>query len=208
MVGLTIQTLSAGVGFAVAKSEGSLCNKRHRLAQRAVNEGFSHVFFVDTDQTFPGDTILRLLEHRKPFVACNIATKTATASPTARKFNREEEGRWKRGEVLYTLPDSTGLERVFRIGTGIVLIESDVFRQIKPPWFLETWKEGYNEYQGEDWYLCEKCQEYKIPMFIDHDLSKHVGHVGKFEYNVETTWAGLHHVAQYGEPPEEGARCR
>jgi hypothetical protein len=37
-------------------------------------------------------------------------------------------------------------------------------------------------YQGEDWTFCEACEKADIPLYIDHDVSKLVGHVGNFEF--------------------------
>ena len=37
-------------------------------------------------------------------------------------------------------------------------------------------------YQGEDWSFCEACEEHGIPLYIDHDVSREVGHLGLMNY--------------------------
>jgi len=39
-----------------------------------------------------------------------------------------------------------------------------------------------DDYQGEDWSLCNALHELGFKIWIDHDLSKEVGHLGEFEY--------------------------
>jgi hypothetical protein len=45
-----------------------------------------------------------------------------------------------------------------------------------------VYKEEGDTYQGEDWTFCEACDKLGIPLFIDHDLSREVGHVGNYEF--------------------------
>ena len=37
-------------------------------------------------------------------------------------------------------------------------------------------------YQGEDWSFCQACEEKGVPLYIDHDVSKVIGHVGNYEF--------------------------
>jgi hypothetical protein len=42
--------------------------------------------------------------------------------------------------------------------------------------------QGPGRYQGEDWNFCQACEKAGINLYIDHDVSKLVGHVGLYEY--------------------------
>lgn len=170
--------------FRVHNKKGSiLCALRQMLVETALMGKATHLLFIDTDQTFPKDTLNRLMEHKKPVVACNIATKTFPSSSTARK-----EGKDIRGVPVYTKEDSTGLEEVWMVGTGIMLIDLKIFKREKmrkAPWFTMEWNEEVGHYMGEDWFFCNCLHEAGVPIFIDHDLSKEVGHMGKLEYTVD-----------------------
>lgn len=165
----------------INKRTSILPKSRHELIEDALNEGCSHLLFVDTDQTFPSFLVHQLASHGKRVVGCNIATKSIPACPTARNFNPA----WAGGDVVYTDPASTGLEQVWRIGCGILLIDLSIIAQLKKPYFAVEWHEERKDFIGEDWYFCQRLEEAAIPIFIDHDLSKQIGHIGALTYTHE-----------------------
>lgn len=150
-----------------------LPRSRYKLVQAALAAQCTHLLFVDTDQTFPRDTLHRLLAHRVGVVAANIATKQMPARPTARHSIIAP---------CYTDPDSHGLEKVWRVGTGLMLIEMDVFRRAGSRIFEVTHRPELDDYQGEDWTMCEAFERAGETLWVDHDLSKEVGHIGDIEY--------------------------
>lgn len=155
-----------------------LFNMREELAKKALELDATHLLFVDTDQTFPPDTLRRLVQWKEPIVACNIATKQFPTQPTARLFDKKNPY----GKLLLTWKDSIGLVPVWRVGTGIMLIETRVFRKVTKPWFPVVWKEEIQKYQGEDWGFCEKAEAFGFHAMVDQGLSWEVGHVGQQEF--------------------------
>lgn len=152
---------------------------RQQLLEEAVKAECSHVFFVDSDQVFPSTALRRLLSHRVPVVACNIAIKKFPSGPTARAFAPEDP----RGKVVYTTERSRGLERIWRVGTGVMLIDTSIIKHLGPkPWFNVRWREEAQEFEGEDWYFCSVVEKAGYHIYVDHELSWHVGHVGSLEY--------------------------
>jgi len=79
---------------------------------------------------------------------------------------------------------TTGLEKVWRVGTGVMMIKSTVFHDIKKPWFPVKWIESEQRWQGEDWGFCEKLEQAGIPIWVDHDTSALVGHWGNKMYSL------------------------
>jgi hypothetical protein len=173
-------------GFAeqqavVLNKRGSiLAQMRQKIIEQALAMQATHVLFVDSDQTFPADLVHRLLQHNVPVVACNVATKTIPSSPTARA-----KGDTPAGVPVPTLETSTGLQKVWRIGTGVMLIDLRIFKRpgMEAPWFSQRWDETIGEYVGEDWAFCEKLESAGVHIYIDHDVSKEIGHVGTMEYD-------------------------
>lgn len=139
-----------------------------------------YLLFLDSDHTFPADLPHRLIAHNKPIVAANCVTKTIPAQPTARAF---KEG-FPQGSVIYT-DDKHGLEEVWRIGTGVMLIRRDALQVIPHSSWQMMYKEAGDTYQGEDWSFCAAVEELKIPLFVDHDVSREIGHIGNFEFTHE-----------------------
>lgn len=155
-----------------------LSKNRHDLVKAAQELRATHLLFLDTDHTFPPDLIHKLAEGGKLVVAANCVTKQIPANPTARSKNPANP----KGEIVYTDPHSHGLERVWRVGTGVMLINMKVFEKIgNGVWDMKYLPEA-DTYQGEDWSFCEACEQAGIPLYINHDVSKQVGHVGNYEF--------------------------
>jgi len=168
------------VNFGVSNRRSSiLANSREELIKEALDTDMTHVLFLDSDQTFPRDTFHKLYAHHKKIVAANVAIKTIPSNPTARKEDGTEEG-----ECVFTVKESTGLEKVWRIGTGVMLIDLNVFKRkgMEQPWFTQTWNEKLQTHNGEDWGFCKKLEDSGAGIYIDHDVSKKVGHVGGLTY--------------------------
>jgi hypothetical protein len=171
--------------ITIVNKRGSILPRsRAGLVKRAFEIDATHLLFVDSDQTFEGDILHKLLECEKPIVACNIATKRFPANSTARV---RKNGAYV---PVYTKPESEGLRQVDRVGSGIMLVEMDVFRRIPQPWFNIVWREELDDYEGEDWFFLQKCEDAGIPVFIHHDASQDVGHVGEFVYKHKHTLLG------------------
>jgi len=155
------------------KSSG-ISISRETFREQCVAKKHSHCLMIDCDQTFPPDTIHRLLFHDKPVVAANIATKTVPSAPTARTFDGTPQGK-----PCYSL-GKHGLERVWRIGFGIMLIDVEVFKTLGDGLFEWVWNPKIKQYHGEDWTFDQHCEKHNIPIYVDHDLSNQVGHIGQY----------------------------
>lgn len=161
-----------------------LSNKRLAAVKQMQALKCSHVLFIDTDQTFPKTTLHQLLSHEKEVVAANIAVKRIPSLPTARGWPEEGES-WLDAPLIYTDEESSGLQKVARIGCGIMLIEKKVFDVTGLNVFEQPWKEDLQKYQGEDWTMCEAFEKAGFDIWIDHELSNVVGHIGDFEFTHE-----------------------
>jgi len=163
-------------GFRLHNKRGSiLANMREWLIQEAIKGEATHLLFIDSDQTFPRDLFHRLVNHGKKVVAANITTKTLPPSTTARVSD---------GVPLLTGEHDTDLVKVWRVGTGIMLIDLNVFKRegMAGPWFNQRWNEEQNAYVGEDWAFCEKLERAGVGIYVDQDVSREVGHIGRLTY--------------------------
>lgn len=161
----------------IDRRSSNLPRVRQECLEDAILKGATHALFMDSDQTFPHDTAHRLLAHKKQVVACNIALKTIPSFPTAR--NR---GPAAFGVPVTSDPWKTGLEKVWRVGSGIMLVDLALVKQLPKPWFEITYDQASGQFRGEDWYFVEKLEKAGADIWIDHDLSRQIGHTGDFVY--------------------------
>jgi hypothetical protein len=106
--GITIQHIGASI----------LPYSRYTLVKQALHHNATHLLFIDSDMTFPPDTLVRLMRHDKEIVGINAMSRRPPYNLTA----------WARpGERIVTLTDSMGLEKIWRTGFAVVLIKAEVF---------------------------------------------------------------------------------
>ena len=179
-----------GTHIHVMNKRGSILpSLRYQLVKDARTLGCTHLLFVDSDQVWPLDTIHTLAKHHKMIVGCNVATKVMPpeTAPTARK--RSDTNPF--GEIVFTRMESTGLEKVWRLGFGIMLIDMRVFDKIPRPYFNIVWRDDYDQHMGEDWYFCEEAEKAGFDIWVDHDLSKKIGHVGPVTFTHDMIFPDL-----------------
>jgi hypothetical protein len=181
---------------------GSLIPKqREALAEEVLQTDYTHLLWLDTDMRFPPDTILRMLNHHKRIVAANYVERRPPFKPVA--FPQLQRASTR----LYTEETSTGLVEVQAVGTGVMMVETDVFRQLPRPWFCVGWVKETQEFVGEDVFFCETARRNGEHIWLDHDLSKEVGHVGSFTFTFEHARQarGMMAESQNGNAQVEGA---
>lgn len=128
--------------------------------------GATHVLWLDADMVFPADAALRLLKHDVDVVAANYVTRVPPSRPTARRD----------GQCISSA-EATGLEAVDHVGMGVFLMKTALVRDIPRPRF---WYSTPTE--TEDVFFCNLLRSAGRTIYIDHDLSKQVGHVGTHTY--------------------------
>lgn len=134
-------------------------------------QGATHLFWFDTDMSIPRETAVLLAMHEQPIVACNYRVRQASGLFTAHRA----------GQRIETTAASTGLEAVEYVGMGAMLMRTDVVDGLGRPWF----RHGLNEWGGdigEDVMFCRALWQAGYTVYIDHDLSKRVEHIGQHAY--------------------------
>jgi len=177
-------TMNTNDAVSLKISQGTLiANQRAELSLDAMQENCSHVLFVDSDMRFPQDMIGRLLKHDLDIVATNCARRRMPTGPTAQLYKDNGDR-----ELVWTMPDSTGLQEVGSVGMGVMLIKANVFAALSEPWFETPWRHDKRGYIGEDVFFCQKAAAAGFKIYIDHDVSKEIGHIGTFEFKHDHTW--------------------
>lgn len=143
---------------------------RNLIAQGAMDWGAEALLWIDDDQTFPDDTLERLLAHEKTIVGCNIVIRS-TDLFTAARWNGND---WEQVTTTEAKAAAGTLEPVGRLGLGVTLIRREVFESVEPPWFIEGMRRD-GSFVGEDCHFFERAKGHTA--YVDHALSWQVGHV-------------------------------
>ena len=148
-----------------------LPDSRNWLALKALEDGYTHILWIDSDMKFPHDALTQLIAHRVPVVGTNACGRRPPYPNTAET---------KPGVKLVTTKDSTGLEKVHRMGFAFALIETPVYRhkKMKPPFYTFEWVGNLKVHRGEDYFFCSQLRRCKIAIHVDNGLSRYIGHVG------------------------------
>jgi len=148
---------------------------REFFLEASRKQGATHIFWLDTDMSVPREAAVLLAMHEQPIVACNYLVRQASGLFTA--FRDEQR--------IQTTAASTGLEAVEYCGMGAMLMRTDVVADLPRPWF----RHGINEHGGdigEDVGFCRALRAAGHTIYIDHDLTKEVGHIGQYIYRAQT----------------------
>lgn len=160
---------------------------RNKLVAHALSEEQppDYLLFIDSDMRFPKDALFRALAHDKDVVAVNYSTRQSPAQYISIKERGYigPVGDFRQNR-LPTLEESTGLEKAHAVGGGFLLMKAHIFENLPYPWFHIEAKPG-GEVVGEDVYFCRLLEDAGIDVWVDHDLSKMIGHIGQFIYKTE-----------------------
>lgn len=145
---------------------------RNKIVHKALEEEWDYVFFMDSDMEFPPGTLDRLLSHNKDIVGGFYVRKKKGYLPNAFKLG------FAQGDKLMT-EFVTDFREVEAIGTGCLLIKTDVFRKLPKPWFeYEPTDSPDGHMSTEDIVFCKRAKNLGYQIYCDGSVA--CGHVGNF----------------------------
>lgn len=175
-------------GFKYHNRRHSVLPKlREDLVDLAIETKATHLLFIDSDMKFPPALFHRLLAWDVDCVAINCALKNDVSAFTARRLNAETGAR----EEVWTHPPGENkilLEKVWQIGTGIMLLKTSLLKKISTPRFPVSYNHKNKTYTGEDWNFVTAIHKAGFSVYVDHELSWEVGHIGNYEYTPNLVW--------------------
>lgn len=182
--------------------------QREKLASEALEWGADQLLWIDSDQRFPANSLEVLQARQAPVIGTNATTRREPILPTALnlEIKREMLAGKAEGEPyqVWSKVESrgkSGIEQVTAVGFAVTLISKDVFAKVPRPWFDIIWTDHGNVI-GEDVAFCVKCMENDIPVYVDHDLSMHIGHIGVKTFG----WDDVKHGPSHLQRPENKRR--
>lgn len=157
--------------FTMTSSD--LAASRATIAAAAIDQGAEWLLWIDSDQSFPPDTLARLLAADKPVIGCNYPRRAFPIAPLAQRI---EDGKWQPVVTDAARAQAGTIEQVQLMGLGLCLVSAEVMRGLPRPWFRF-------EGAGEDTYFFSKLSQAGVPVFVDHGLSWEIGHIGVHNFS-------------------------
>jgi len=147
----------------IFEGAGPLEYKRTQLALEALKRGCDYLLWIDSDQVFPEDALIRLMIHDKPVVGGNYPSRH-TGAPTALDRSGKHVAR------------GSGLQEIGALGLGFCLMKTPILSRVAQPWFSVAMNE-HGKCLGEDVHFCNQARKAGVRIFVDHDLI--VGHIAE-----------------------------
>ena len=166
--------------FPIMETEGyTIAEGRSYCVIQAKKNNCSHILFVDDDMTFPGETLERLLAHRKEIVGVYSFSRALPLCPTVSFLNTNGEHLSHDQISKFIRPQE--LFEVFGVGMGVTLIDMAVFDVIEKPWFYFESHESGKILVGEDAWFCRQARNKGLKVWCDPTLD--IGHIGDYNFS-------------------------
>lgn len=161
-----------------------VASARNYAAHEAVNGGYTHLLFIDSDTVPPTNALTMLLERNHP-VEVGAYVWCADYSKTIISRLEEPRGLIYDGERLISCSEVKELQgeelQIGGAGLGCALISTEVLKQLNAPWFRWVIYDNGEEL-GEDCYFAELCRMNNIPMYLDSRVL--CGHIKPYKFEV------------------------
>jgi hypothetical protein len=160
-----------------------IAHNYHQLVLRAREWGATHMLTLEDDMGFSPHVLHMLYRRHQLWVGANYPARSLDPYWFT-SLKASKDGR------VYTGPKSTGLERAHYTGFGVTLFDMELFNKLEQPWFLMAWL-GDGNYATQDAWLGEQAAKAGVPVYVDHDVSKLVHHIGDHNFRWEECVAYL-----------------
>jgi len=150
---------------------------RNTIAKYAMDNKFDYVFYLDSDIMLPKNGIKNLLSHDKDIVSGVYAYKQLGRNDVVlKRYTKDDPEDYDDLSVNEVIESKNRIISVDGFGFGCVLLKTEVFKNIKFPYFV------YTQNLGEDIYFCQKAKLAGFELLVDTKVL--CGHVGTVNYNI------------------------
>jgi hypothetical protein len=177
LINLLMRTGHDGIKYSYGNKQSCYVDlNRNLLVVSALEHDQDAILFIDTDMTVPPYLGAKLAAHDKPIVGCDYGRRYEPYDRTGRTLDGLEL-------------EPTGLREMESLGAGALLISTEVFKRLEPPWF-------YNDYAGafgangivplgEDRTFCRNARAAGYQVWCDQELSRQVSHYGGMHLRIK-----------------------
>ena len=158
---------------------------RQILHDGAIELGMTHALWLDDDMEVPHNLMDYLARHFDTPIDDSPSNPKYPGIIGANYVRKDERAMYtavKGGAVISSDPPNTGLQEVDDCAMGCMLVDLEAVKHIRPPHFEILWDKKLETYRGEDRYFCNKMARAGVRVYIDHDVSRLVEHIGTCRY--------------------------
>lgn len=178
---LSVLGLQTNGNAKICVSENSLVyDARNKLALRALQEGYDYILWIDSDMTFDGDALLRLLEDAeegREYVSGLCFTRTLPCRPAVCKtltWECSEQNPVKHEQEIYKDYPRDAVFEVAATGAAFLLVKTSLIREIAETFHISPFQPL--PFLGEDYSFCIRATQLGKKLYCDSRVK--VGHVG------------------------------
>lgn len=150
-----------------------VADARNIGVRRALEARAEFLLFVDSDMTFPRDTLKRLLRWNRDIVGATYVKRVPPHPPLGTP-----------ADPVATDENGSLLEMA-RLPTGLLLIRTAVFDRLTEPYFRFGIDEERRVIVGEDYLFCDHARKAGFRVWCDCELSREIGHIGQAVFRME-----------------------
>ena len=90
-------------------------------------------------------------------------------SPNIMLYDETAEAGFRRVTHQECMDRPLQIERVYSVGTGVMLFPTKIFETLDPPWFEDLYKDEKKRtvWCSQDFYFCTRCHEKGIPVWAN-----------------------------------------
>lgn len=165
--------------FSFIDSGYTIAENRNYLAVQAIKNDCDYLFMVDDDMIFPPETLKVLVSRKKDIIGLPYNVKVQPKEGEDRT-KRHNVTYFPEGDVVGAISETEPFE-VMAIGSGVILIDVNVFKKLSQPFFgFDTYPTGMIKV-GEDSWFCYKASDNGFKIWCEPTLHG-LGHIGDFIY--------------------------
>lgn len=140
---------------------------RNQIVKDALkDESYTHLLMIDDDMTFDPDFAIKLIERNVDVISGLAFKRRPEYTPCV--FNKEKDGKY-----YPTLPNE--FQEVDIVGTGGILINTEVLKKLEYPWF-ETYYDENKVHWSVDFDFCMKAKKAGYKIYVEPNAE--MGHIG------------------------------
>jgi len=153
---------------------------RNLIANWVINNGYDYLFAVDSDISFPPDTLTKLLNHNKDLVSGVYIQRI----PGTHVIEIMRKNQWGGvSHVDWADIKGQGLVPIDGCGFGCVLVKAEVFKAIPYPHFLYHSAIDHKNTVSEDVHFCNQMRDRGFKLWCDTSIV--CDHTGSSTYHVD-----------------------
>lgn len=162
-----------------AVTGSGIAENYERMVSKYLNDNktyWTHFLSVEDDMCFAPDCLHLLARRELDIVGANYSTNKGN--------NHKFTAVGKHGRIISN-DTKSGIEECILLPQGFTLVSRKVYEALPKPWFLMGYCPNSGNYVYQDYYFSKQATDYGFKLYVDHDVSLKISHIGPKSYTWE-----------------------